>query len=285
MNNICVGIVTYNPNVDLLKSCINSIINQVGTIFVVDNSSTNIDEISLYCDTLASVNLIKFDKNRGIATALNRIGYEAERSSYDYFLTLDQDSVCPDNLISEYSQYFEDETIGMFCPEIKLRVHETTNETNDDVEIVDVAITSGCLVRTSAWKNVKFWDALFIDKVDDDFCYALARLSYKILKVKKVILEHEIGTPSLFSFCGIKFYTDSYPPFRYYYIARNTIIVYSYYKNTGYSYAKIITKKLFKIIVGEKDKMPKLIHFLKGVRDGICWRFTNQERIVGNLEL
>lgn len=277
---ICAGIVTYNPNLGLLSECVSSIINQVDKIFIVDNGSRNIEDINVYCDSIKKVILIKFGVNKGIATALNRIGYESYINSYDYFLTLDQDSVCQNNIISMYSQYIEDKTIGMFCPEIKLRIHNKVEVTDIDTEYVDTAITSGCLVNTAAWFKVKFWDALFIDKVDDDFCYALAKASYKILKVKKVILEHEIGNPSLFSFCGLKFYTDSYPPFRYYYIARNTIIVYSYYKNSGYSYSKIIIKKLFKIIVGEKKRGPKLVQFFKGVKDGICWRFDNMERNV-----
>ena len=45
MNNICAGIVLYNPDIDKLTNNINSIINQVSVVLLQDNGSSNIKEI------------------------------------------------------------------------------------------------------------------------------------------------------------------------------------------------------------------------------------------------
>ena len=39
--NICAGIVTYNPNITILKKCIESVEGQVDKIVIVDNDSKN----------------------------------------------------------------------------------------------------------------------------------------------------------------------------------------------------------------------------------------------------
>ena len=271
---VSAGFVTYNPNIELLGGAIESIRCQVETIYIVDNKSQNIDEIILLVSSLDNVILFRNDKNLGIAAALNQIADASEGGGFQWFLTLDQDSVCAPNMMDEYYKCLKDNSIGMICPTIHLRIHgrKSLSEPNKNNKYVETAITSGCLVRVAAWKSVNgFWDDLFIDKVDDDFCYSLREKGWRILQTGLVVLEHQIGNPKKHSFLLWSYYTDSYPAFRYYYIARNTVIIYKLHKNTGCHSSIILAKKFLKILMGENNRIPKLKELCRGIITGIKW--------------
>lgn len=267
---ICAGIVTYNPNIELLTTSIKSIIRQVKCIVIIDNASSNLRNIEYLLSQFSNIHLISNNTNKGIAYALNQIAEHAHQNACTWFLTLDQDSVCPENLIKEYSQYISFSDVALICPYILQRIHINDKlYFKDDYKYIQIAITSGSLVKLEAWIDVNgFWNELFIDRVDDDFCLALRDKGWKVLQTYRVKLEHEIGYPEVRHFMGKTYYTDSYPDFRYYYIARNTILVCAYYKNLPYNMYVMLLKKLFKIILGEKHKIKKIKSFLRGMQDG-----------------
>lgn len=267
---VCVGYVTYNPDVKLLQRSLSTIIDQVDYVLIVDNGSDNKSNLASLCHNSNKTNIIYNCSNKGVATALNQIGKYAENLGCPWFLTLDQDSVCPIDLMSIYSKYMLNQDIGIISPFILQRNNSNIKSSTSQVcEFVEIVITSGCLVSTQAWKSVGgFWEDLFIDRVDDDFCLALRDHGWRILQTNQVCLEHQIGNPSLHSLFGKKYYTDSYPSFRYYYIARNTVIVCNYYNNLPYNMYKLLLKRFFKIIFGENNKYDKMQAFLSGLRDG-----------------
>lgn len=269
-SHFCAGIVTYNPSLDLLLQAVGSIINQTSSLVIIDNASKNIDGIINSLKRFSKIEFICNKSNVGIATALNQIGEFAKAHDCAWFLTLDQDSICPKNLLEIYSEYTLKDDIAIICPYILRRINFNKEIILDkEYEFIQVAITSGCLVRTKAWESVNgFWEKLFIDRVDDDFCFALRDNGWKILQTYKVKLEHEIGKPIQHSILGRTYYTDSYPDFRYYYIARNTIIVCKYYNNLPYNMYGLLLKKFLKILSGESGKIGKMKSFLHGVADG-----------------
>ena len=89
---IAAGIVLYNPDIERLKKCFDSLKQQVSKIFVFDNS-----EIQHVIQDKSVVYLSE-DKNRGIAYALNCIMLEAQKNGFDWVVTMDQDSVVPNGL-------------------------------------------------------------------------------------------------------------------------------------------------------------------------------------------
>lgn len=277
---ICAGIVTYNPKIELLIQNIKAIYTQVSCVFIIDNGSEKINEIYSLKNIFPNICFVMNEKNVGIAAALNQIAQKAIQMEFEWFLTLDQDSICPNLMIETYSKYIKEKDIAIISPYIELRILQNNPfEEKQKLEYLETTITSGSLVRVQAWKDVGgFWEYLFIDKVDDDFCYAVRKNGWKILRVNSIILKHEIGNPSIHSFMGKKFYTDSYPSFRYYYIARNTIIIYSLYSDTGYSSWKILLKRGIKIILGENKRMCKLKALCVGIVDGICWKIKCGKR-------
>lgn len=279
---ICAGIVTYNPNILLLEKCINSIEDQVEYVILIDNNSTNIEEINKLLEKYRKTELLCNYENKGIAFALNQIANKAIEYGCEWFLTLDQDSICDSRMILVYKEYVNIVDVAVICPNIELRV--LNNQTKESMveakfEYIDTAITSGSLIRVDDWKKVRgFWEYLFIDKVDDDFCYAVRNNGKRILRTNEIILEHEIGKPVVKKFLWKQYYADNYPKFRYYYIARNTILIHYCYKNTGYNAFKILLIRGAKIILGENRKLAKLSFFIRGIFDGIKWICISGER-------
>ena len=103
MRIIC-GIVLYNPNTDRLANEINSIIEQVDKICLFDNGSENIDKVEQYIlqdIPNEKIKLLKSNINLGIGAALNKIFEYANNNNYEYVLTLDHDSICPNDMIKK----------------------------------------------------------------------------------------------------------------------------------------------------------------------------------------
>ena len=100
---ILAGITLFNPDVARLEENISSIYGQVDRVICVDNGSDNIKSIEdCVLKNWKNITIIKNGKNEGIAKALNQMFEFAIEQQYEYVLTLDQDSVCPDNIIEEY---------------------------------------------------------------------------------------------------------------------------------------------------------------------------------------
>ena len=91
---VLAGIVLYNPDEDRLVENIQAVVGQVDETILIDNNSSNIEKIKKRVNELNyNINIIENSKNNGIAFALNQILEYAIDNNYEWFLTLDQDSV------------------------------------------------------------------------------------------------------------------------------------------------------------------------------------------------
>ena len=70
--NLFAGIVTFNPDIELLRKNIEAICAQVDLVIIVDNGSRNLEDIRPLADA-HHCKLIPNAQNEGIATALNQI--------------------------------------------------------------------------------------------------------------------------------------------------------------------------------------------------------------------
>ena len=192
---IVAGVTLFQPEIERLKENINAIYPQVDRVFCVDNGSNNIDEVENWLNVYYSdIILVKNTENLGIARALNQIFEYAVKQDAEWVLTLDQDSVCPSNLIQIYRDYMNVEKIGIICPVLRDRNYEQMDETKGKSEQVSECITSASLNSVSAWTEVGgFFEPLFIDYVDQDYCANLIEHGYHIIRANEAILLHEIG--------------------------------------------------------------------------------------------
>jgi rhamnosyltransferase len=192
-------IVIYNPKVELLKRNIQSIITQVDKVYCFNNGSDNTSEIRPLIRTYPKATLIDHKENIGIASALNYVSKLAYEEGFEWLLTLDQDSVCPDEMINRFSQYVKMREVAIICPVfIDSRRPPKVLPTGEYSE-VDFCITSGAFTNLGIlWRLGGFDDYLFVGQVDDEYCYRVNLNHYKIIQVNSVHMQHELGdlTPS-----------------------------------------------------------------------------------------
>lgn len=236
MDSICAGIVSYNPDLSRLKENICSILPQVEKIYIVDNGSTNITEILNLAESFSNVYLLINEDNAGIAKALNQLCEAASIDQYNWILTLDQDTVCPVDLIEHLSKYTDLEDVGIICPAVKYEGWESTetkSQATSDFEEVKACMTSGSLTRIKAWKKVNgFQEDYFIDFVDNEFCMKLKLAQYRIIRVNTCSMSHQLGESGTFNFLGIiKINFTRHAPWRYYYMIRNNRAFIEEYKD------------------------------------------------------
>lgn len=270
---ICAGIVLYNPNEGRLSDNINAVISQVSVLFLVDNASNNIHSIRDRWIKNPKIRFITNNKNEGIAKALNQMCEAASLECYRWILTLDQDSVCPNNLIETFIPFTENNQIGIVCPRFKLNISNDLLTKNNNLEYVDYCITSASLTRLEAWKRSgKFDEWMFIDCVDYDFCIKLKNTGYKIIKVNDITINHEVGNAEIKCLpFNIKIILYNHNKIRNYYMVRNTIYIIRKYSNNKSVYKwipRLLYWELCKIIF-EKNKKATFMSLLQGLIDGL----------------
>jgi rhamnosyltransferase len=201
---------------------------------------------------------------------LNQIFAEASSRKADWVLTLDDDSILPEDLITRYFSCIErqDASVGIVCPLLRSKAtnqitHSKTSETE--------CITSGSLTRVSAWEySGGFDDWLFIDSVDFDFSKRVVNLGMTIVECTQVTMPHEIGKTRTINLGFAHPAIRNHGPVRKYYQERN--YPYVDYKYSEYGYIKellrFIKHTLF-VLLWENDKKQKIFAMRNGRKDAL----------------
>lgn len=295
MKNVIAGIVLYNPDISRLIEVIGAIQNQVRSVCVFDNGSNNWSEVKRKIDDIYhnKIICIRNEVNAGIGYATNRIFEEAQKLGFDWVLTLDHDTVCPINLISEYEKINKNNSIGMICPGVidKDIVSNTWKSKNNiQFESVDRCIQSGALVSVSAWKDVNGFDEwMFIDFVDFDFCTRLKINNYNIYRCNNVTIDHQLGNREetrlaplfrrLYKLTGIRAlnyftYRNVFSQTRVFYSTRNNYVYIKKYSN----YLDVNKEKrdffdrCFRRILRGKNKLMIIKATINGIKAAREWK-------------
>lgn len=264
------GIVLFNPDIVRLKENIDAINSQVETIILVDNGSENENEITSFLESYKSLIYIRNNENVGIAKALNQIINKADALSYEWVLTLDQDTVCNSGIIEAYKSVIQKEkNLGMVSSKYADRNAQIDFNDNVEIQDIDFCITSAAFTNIQAVKSVGGFDEkMFIDMVDYDICYALKRNGYRIVRVNYLGFLHEVGRSEERSLLGKKTIVFNHSYMRKYYWVRNSIyLMRKYNLNKGHEYKRIF-KRMLDTLFFEKQKFTKLKWMFKGINDG-----------------
>lgn len=276
MQKVIVGIVTFNPNIEVLKRNISTLLNENARIIISDNNSTNIEEIkSTIPDT---VDLIENDSNKGIAVALNQIMKFSKQNQYTWVATFDQDTIVPPNYLEvALGESYTDKT-AMIAPVIYDFNRKVVDKTSlvgakSDNKLISIrkCITSGALTNTEIWHAVGgFREDLFIDGVDFEFCNRIIKNGFEIYQNINLKIEHSIGHGKVFYLGPIALDLHNHNAFRKYYIVRNKLYC-DFLINNNINIGTIFSvgKIIILIILFEQDKKNKISASLKGIKDGI----------------
>ena len=274
MGGIAASIILFNPDLLRLNENIEAIYQQVELLVLIDNNSNNIQAIESEYGSYENISIIKNKENFGIAKALNQAMLFCQSKGYTWVLTLDQDSVCPSNLIQEYHKYLEMPKVAIISPVIddrNMREDTTVKHSTDDFEEIEKCITSATLTNVEIWRILGGFDeVMFIDLVDFEYCMRILQKGYKILRVNTVILLHEVGRITQPKFLFWDLIILNHSPFRKYYIARNIIYLAKKHRTRGgiiMAYLRAI-KLLMQTEVYEDDKAKKGMAILRGIKSG-----------------
>lgn len=270
-NKIATVIVLYNPDLDRLYENINAVIRQTDCVILVDNNSSNIEQIKKMYSSNSKIHFIFNDKNEGIAKALNQ-GIELCSEGYEWVLTLDQDSVVPDTMIFEYKKYLSLKNVGILTPLICDRNQKIKYNPKSEYEYLDRCITSGSLTNIAVWdKCGKFDERMFIDVVDFEYCYRITWAGYKIIRINSVQLLHECGKIREIRILGYPIKIFNHSALRKYYFARNWAYV---KKKHSKKIPIIFIVKQYIVLIGkillfENRKFFKIKAVIQGLIDGL----------------
>ena len=236
-------IVTYNPDFKGLKSLLDAIVPQLGSVIIVDNGS-KADIGTWLREQDVHVDLVTLGDNLGIAKAQN-VGIEQARAHGSGFvLLLDQDSLpAPDMvatlLAAAKAQMSEGVNLGCVGPRYQdtrqnnpppfirtngFRLERQACVTPDAVVDVDYLIASGCLIPMSTLDDVGgMREELFIDYVDIEWGLRAQQKGYRSFGVCAALMKHDLGDEPIL-FLGRQIPVHS--PLRHYYHFRNAIWLY-----------------------------------------------------------
>lgn len=271
MNKVGSIIVTYNPDILILKKNIDSVISQINRVIIVDNDSKNYDFIQELINENKNIHLISNSRNYGIATALNQGMKHLKLLGYNWAITLDQDSILEKDAIKNMVHYCRDE-IGIICPKIEYNRQYIQKVNSQKVEEIKACMTSASLTNIEAWEKVGGFDEeFFIDYVDNDFCMKLRLKEYSILRVNDCILKHNLGEGRNFKIFNKKIYYFKHSPIRCYYIIRNIIIFnrrYRFHINYLKETLKVVYLFFYCLCFCE-PRIKTFKYLINGVIDGI----------------
>lgn len=277
-------LVTFNPNIELLGKSINSIIDQIDEILIVDNNSINFTEFQFLLNN-AKVKIIKLDDNFGIAYATNIGLVYFKNKRFDYVITSDQDTLYPDDYIQHFKEahvenvrneifvpLFYDNTKKTFSNFIVQKGLFITNEKpKAKYTKVFQAIASGMILSINVVDIIGYLnESLFIDWVDLEWCWRANNKKIEIIGCTNLCISHNLGDTSI-SIGDKKISLRS--PLRHYYITRNALYLalYSDYINPFFRIMlllKVITYYFGFIILTHEHK-DNLFFQSEAIKDGI----------------
>ena len=268
---ILVVIVTYNPDITLLRETVTLLSKQADTILLYDNNSQNYRDI-VNAQFPQNTILHPCQENKGLPSHYNDAIQYGQENGFDFLLILDQDSSFDETFLTAYKQSLSDNFL-CFVP---LLVHNDDcyndfypAKTKGKTELVSRSINSGALLNLKAFPTqLRFDEDLFIDCVDFDFFDKLQKFGFKILRVNSAKLHISLGSISRFG----PFFLYNYSPFRLEKQTRDRII---FMRKHPFSFFTIwlAAFTLFcnvKAVLFEKNRIEKFKAIVRGFAKGLC---------------
>ncbi len=230
-DSVCAVVVAFNPGPALLDN-LRTLVGQVAEVLLIDNASTLGRAYLEAARAMPGVILQSNPDNLGVATALNQGADFAQERGYTWLATFDQDSrltgAFMQQLLHAVQKYRWPDRVGIVVPRLVHpwnAVPESSSCRKSErekpamlVRRVAGGITSGSLVSTELLARERWRDDYFIDQVDHEFCFRVARRGYHTVEAGAVFLFHQTD---------LALSDGAVPPVlhpdRFYYITRNLL--------------------------------------------------------------
>jgi rhamnosyltransferase len=293
-------VVTYNPDCGALSLALNELLKQGCELAVVDNGSNNLEQLQAVCAAMDSdeLALLPQHRNGGLGVAHNVGIAQAKVGGFDYLLIMDQDSFplegMVDNLVlahkakslvSEVSavgvSYLNadngSESFFVRFGRLKFARHYCHDKDSDGCIEADFLISSGSLISIKAIKSIGEMDeGLFIDHVDTEWFLRAKDKGYKAYGVCNAVMQHGLGENThTVSLGGRQRNVPQHKSFRYYYIFRNSILLYKRgYPSGLWKWNDIQRLAMIGVMFGlfKAPRRANVLMMLKGIWHGVLGR-------------
>lgn len=265
-NRILAVVVTYYPEKDLLLQNILSFIDNVDKVLIWEN--TSLDKAEQYRFIHHNKVEYKGDGINSISHALNFAWKYAKDNSFDYLLTMDQDSQWGNTFVSYINQtvFNPNAPEGVWGPLLNGQKQEQLFEKKDTL------ITSGMLIPLNCLDQIRGWsEAFIIEAVDVEFCLHAWKSGVKVYRVGCACLNQRFGNPKIVTIGGHKIALRNDSPNRLYYIFRNHLIMARKYpekKTFRHDFYSKWIKRIKWILLFEDNKIRKAMAIFKGLYAG-----------------
>ncbi|MFT5572074.1 MAG: rhamnosyltransferase [Cryomorphaceae bacterium] len=288
-------VVCYNPDLGALGRALTAAATQGCTILVVDNASANIRGIRELCASDQHTALIELQRNCGLGAAHNKGISYAQDNDFSQVLLLDQDSIPLDGMVSALQSALavksskglvsavgatylnaDNGSESFFVRFGRFKFHRRYCGARDEDGCVqaDFLISSGSLINLAHIEAIGLMDeTLFIDHVDTEWFLCAKGRGFNAYGVCDAVMQHGLGESThRVSLGGRQRNVPQHKPFRYYYIFRNSVLLYK----RGYASAlwkwNDIQRLAMIVIMFGLLKAPRLVNLkmmLKGVWHGL----------------
>lgn len=269
LNNVAVGVVLYEPDIVVLSKLVDSIKGQVDSFVFYLNSPVS-DDVSGYLAELGCSVLLGGHENVGVAAAHSEILSYCRSSDYEYVVLSDQDTEYPELYVKKMREHALNCKVSVVCPSwvdvnssfgAPVGQYFLTGDNSivfkccEKIGKLAHAISSGMfIVLKEVPATVQPDRELFIDWVDNDWCWRLIGEGVQIGFEPACVLEHSLGDYT--SVVAGRRFTRR-PIIRDYYIIRNAIILIfhrSYaVRVRGYMFKKLLHHLVFSVLANGRS--------------------------------
>jgi len=283
MSKVYGVIVTYKPNVEILEKCVNSLVNQVDKLIIVDNTPGKFQLLENFRKK-QNIEIVYLNDNYGVAYAQNLGIKKALEEGVDFILISDQDTIYPLDYVEKMLECFKEDKVAAAGP---LFIDAHTGKVQFFVkkgligfrkiypktgkhEVLQL-IASGTIINAKFIPEVGLMkEELFIDWVDMEWCWRAVKKGYKIIGNADVVIKHFHGEKSK------KFLTKNITLkscIRNYYTIRNGIYL-ALYSNVLDGYRRILLflktfRNIFLFSLLSNNFLLNLKYTLKGFYHGL----------------
>lgn len=257
-------VVLYNPTQKEVEN-INSYIDKVDYAVIVDNSDQDNEKfVGIILNGQGKVEYCSEHKNLGLCKGLNLGIEKLKEKGCEWAILFDADSKIGSDIFAIYKNAINDykkDEVAVFAP-----VHifdRSNNRAYKGYKEVSWSMTSGWLVNIEIFeKQGGFFEELFVDGLDMDYCFKSHENGYKVIECGEAIINHKPAETR--RFLWFKYGIAS--PYRYYMQARQLIWCWKRYKCNKCFFTYLY--KWFKVLFLFPNKKEYIEEMIKGTRDG-----------------
>lgn len=262
-------VVLYHPTRSEVEN-IATYSDEVDYLVIVDNSEDSHEKLlGEVVGIKDHIQYISHVENIGLCKALNEGIAILKNHGCNWTIVFDADSKAHADVFTIYkdilNQYKDIENVALFAPQHSF--DRNVKEKYKGYKEVKWAMTSGWMLNCSVFEKIGgFFEPLFVDGLDMDYCYKAAEYGYKVMEVGEAIIEHHPAETKELVLLGKTFKYGWASPYRYFMQARCLTWTSLRYKQKRD--ILVYLYKWFKVLFLFNEKKKYISEMIKGTKEG-----------------